>query len=133
MVKYRSFQKSYAKELIKISELDLEAADALITNGVKRPENIFFFLQQVIEKALKAYLCYLEIPVPMTHHIDFILDKIPDAAHVPSHEELSELSEFASIRRYEEGAFEFSPEEIAKVRNTTAKVLEFCQSKIHFP
>jgi HEPN domain-containing protein len=64
----RRFPTGYADTLMRVAEGDLRSAD-FGANGVEsgdvRPENVLFLYQQSIEKALKATLRHLGIPIPL--------------------------------------------------------------------
>ena len=102
MVKERKFKKEYALELQRIAENDLLAAGVLASNAAVRRETVFFQIQQAVEKSLKALLCHRETTVPMVHDLALIIDRLNPAP--PRADEISDLSDFASIRRYLESA-----------------------------
>ena len=101
------FSVEYAPELIRIAEGDLGSARLLLVQfGMfkSRAENIFFLAQQSIEKSLKAVLCLHGVPVPLVHELGTLVAKLPASSNPVFGYEISRLSEFASIRRYEEGS-----------------------------
>lgn len=104
MTKERKFVQSYARELFRIAASDLEAAQILYKGGASRKEIIFFQVEQAIEKALKAYLVHIEKAVPLTHDLNLLVDRLPKSHQIPHIDKLDDLIEFATIRRYEEGA-----------------------------
>ena len=61
------------------------------------------FLQQIkhdySEKSLKALLCNLNNPVPFTHSIELILDRLPKDLRPGGGEALIALTDYAMIRR----------------------------------
>jgi len=130
MTKERRFKKQYGKELIKVAEGDLEVALALAGVGIKRKENIFFSIQQTIEKALKAYLVWLELPVPMVHDLAIIIDRFPESIVIPHAEDLQDLTQFATIRRYEEGSFELTDEETKAALEVAEKILALVKKSL---
>ena len=113
MTNERTFKKGYAAELLRIAEGDLESAKGLSKIKMGRTENILFHVEQSIEKALKAVLCCKEKPVPLIHDIGIILARFPEGLNVPESEKMIDLSQFAAIRRYEEGKAEITEEETA--------------------
>ena len=130
----RIFKKEYAHELLKIANGDLGSARILLqhfADETGRAENIFFLSQQAIEKALKAVLCALELPVPMVHELGVLVGKIPASTNMEFGYELAGLSEFASIRRYEEGALTLTHEEAADVVSKTESILQWAQKIVH--
>lgn len=108
------FKPEYSFELLKIAAGDLGSAEILVKNfGAEnsRAENIFFLAQQSIKKSLKAVLCALQLPIPMVHELGVLVGKLPPSTNPPFGYELMALSEFASVRRYEEGALTLTHEE----------------------
>ncbi len=123
MVKERIFKKQYAQELLNIACNDLIAARSLASDVAVRRETVLFQLQQSTEKALKALICHLGLAVPMTHDIGRLIDRVPADQQPSNIEDLVDLSDFASIRRYEEGTFEMTPEEVsAAINSVTAAI-----------
>lgn len=128
VTKSRKFNKKYAEELLSIAFQDLETAKALLPVKGVRKENILFHIEQSVEKGMKAVLCKLEIAVPLVHELSIILDKIPEKLMPPRSDEISDLTQFATIRRYEEGKSEFSDGE---VRDTYALAEEILSWAAH--
>jgi HEPN domain-containing protein len=127
------FRPEYALELIRIARGDLGSAQLLLDHFAEREgraENIFFLAQQSIEKSLKAALCALAIPVPMVHELGILVGKIPPSANPQFGYELAALSEFASIRRYEEGALMLSLEEARDVVDKARAILVWAQGLV---
>ena len=114
MTKEQKFKKEYAFELLKIAEGDLETTKVLLSASIGRKENICFNAQQVIEKSLKAILCFLELPVPFTHNLDILIDRLPKGMTLNGSDNINELTEYATIRRYEEGTFELDADDLKK-------------------
>ncbi len=83
-MKEQRFRKEYATELIEIAFGDLESARGLVVAKMGRKENILYFAQQSIEKAFKAVLCALEKPIPITHDLVFLLDRLALDSYRPS-------------------------------------------------
>ena len=129
MTKTKLFKKEYAKELLSVAKQDLEGAEILMNSSLKRQEITLFHLQQAIEKALKALLCWQEKPVPLVHSLAIILDKV-DSADIPYEADLEELTQYATIRPYEEGVAVFTKDEIIHVFNVTKQVLKAVEKKI---
>ena len=124
----KKFSKRYAKELFSVAEGDLRTAKVLVDHPEGRTENTFFMIQQVVEKAIKAVLCHCGIAVPLSHDLAGLMASLPDAVKPPpSPQVLLTLTEFASIRRYEEGAYEYSAEEIHSAYQAATNVLHWAQ------
>ena len=131
MVKTRLFKKTFADELLKIARDDLETAKALENSKISRKENILFHVQQSIEKALKAYTCHLQIPTPLVHDLSEILHVIPNAESIPHSEDIYDLTQFATIRRYEDGVAVITDEEISAAIKAAEQILKDIQQKIN--
>ncbi|MFK8137692.1 MAG: HEPN domain-containing protein [Bdellovibrionales bacterium] len=106
------YKRDYAKTLIEIADLDLESAELLMNSKPKRMENAFFLAQQATDKALKAVLCHIDRPVPLTHDLNIVIHCIGYAYKVPLADSVVELTEFATIRRYEGSVIEYTTEEL---------------------
>ncbi len=130
MTKERLFKKAYAAELLRVAEGDLETAQILANSSLKRKENLFFHIQQAIEKSLKAYLCWLEKPVPLVHDLALILDRFPEEIEIPAASQLTDFTQFATVRRYEEGTFVLSDEETKASLLLANKIIVMVQGKI---
>ena len=66
-----------------------------------RKETILFHAQQAIEKALKANICWRQEPILLTHSIEVLLEHFDET--LPHFNVIDDLSQYASIRQYEEG------------------------------
>ena len=130
MTKKKLFKKEYGIELLKIAEGDLETAKGLIKVKMGRRENILFHLEQVIEKSLKAVLCAKGIPLLFTHELGIILELFPAQLEVPRSEEMVDLGQFASIRRYEEGVAEITGEEIDETLRLASETLHWANINV---
>lgn len=133
MTKQRLYQKSYAPELLRIATGDLESAKVLRAATTGRRENVLFLAQQAIEKALKALLCARGIAVPLVHELAVVLDRFPQDAPVPRADEMVDLTQFATIRRYEEGKATWTEEEIEAVLQLASETLDWVRQQIPTP
>lgn len=124
------FLQKYAFELIKIAQGDLNSAIAIGKSHNPRLENAFFMLQQTIEKGIKAVLVHNLIPVPLVHDLGVLLAKLPKNLTPPYGYELNELNQYASIRRYEEGAYEISIDDFNEILSKTNEMLKWCRETI---
>ena len=77
--------------------------EILVQNNKVRFETAGFHAQQAVEKALKAVLIHLEMPVPMVHDAGILVAKLPGDLSPPKGYDLSELTLFATELRYREG------------------------------
>lgn len=130
MTKTRVFKKEYATELLLVAREDLETARVLSQANLGRKENILFHVQQSIEKALKAKLVSLGIPVPSAHDLEEIVRVLPDRNLVPHHDSLYDLTQFATIRRYEEGVAVITQEEISSSLSAAEEVINWVGTSV---
>ena len=123
------FNPSYAKELLEIAQQDLESAKVLATFWERgRIENIFFLIQQSVEKALKAYLCHRYQEFPMVHDLGILLGKMDQ---LPPHGyNLVSFSQFAGIRRYETGKSQLDKGDIDVALSCGGEVLDWVAKHI---
>ncbi len=128
----RLFAVEYSKELLKIAEGDLFTAIAIQNNAKARLENAFYMVQQCIEKALKAVLVSKKVPVPLVHDLGVLLAKLPNELNPPFGYELSDLNQYASIRRYEIGQFTLDNEELKLVIEKGQEILDWCKANSTF-
>ena len=124
------FQKNYARELLRIAHADLSSARILALHPEGRVENVFLLTQQALEKALKAVICWFEIPVPFTHDIAVLVERLRGTREVPFEGTFDDLSEFASIRRYLEGHESFTMEEVNEVLQGVFDAIEWCCGQV---
>jgi HEPN domain-containing protein len=129
----RIFPKDYAAELLRIAQGDLRTAEFLL-EGMKlgriRDENLFLMAHQAIEKSLKAVICAFGQPVPLIHDMGVLVAKIPKDSAPGFGYELTQLSDFATRRRYEEGRVVLSIEEASDVLKTSAEIVQWAESQI---
>lgn len=111
-IKTQKYKPSYAAELLRIAEGDLISASALRDTGKGRKENVGYLAQQSIEKSIKAVLCARGVALPHTHELAALLPLVDSSLNCPYGLEISDLSYFATVRRYMEGAYELDDEEI---------------------
>lgn len=131
MTKEQKFKKEYAIELARIAQGDLLTAQTLANaKGPYRPENICFLVQQAIEKAVKAVLVHHLKPVPFTHSIEILLSRISSDLSVPTLSNLDLLSEYATVRRYEEGMAELTAEDLKAVLEAGEKMVHWALLQI---
>ena len=124
------FDVKYAKELLKIAQQDLLSAKILKESSSGRVENTLFMAQQSIEKGLKALLVSQRVPVPLVHDLGVLLAKIPDELDPPYGYELNDLNQYASIRRYIEGEYQVTPEDVEIVLHKAEEMLRWCSQQV---
>ena len=127
----RLYKKEYARELLAIAKEDLESAQLLAqattTTAMGRKENVIFLVQQAIEKAIKATLCWLGKPVPLVHDLGVLIAKLPDNLSPPEGYGLSHLNEYATVRRYEKSGFELTSKDISVTLDIGVRVIAWAQ------
>jgi HEPN domain-containing protein len=124
----RLFERGYAKELMRIAQGDLKTAEALAPLREVRIENAIYHIQQAIEKGLKAVLIAKELKVPLVHDLGVLIGKLPEDAEPPFGYELQQLTEFATIRRYEEGEWKITKEELESTLVIGRKMLAWAEN-----
>ena len=128
--KKRKFNPGYAKELLNIAKGDLESARGLVESKKGRPENALYHIQQACEKALKAIYIANRKEVTVIHDIGLLIGGLNGIVEIPHQEELLSLSEYATIRRYEEGQYEIDFDaDVAPYLVITHEILEL--AKVH--
>ncbi len=113
----RKFPRSYSRELLRIAVGDHDSAAYLVRgvgDGAGRAENAAYLFQQSIEKALKAALCAVGRPVPLVHDLGVLVAKLPGSVDPDFGYELAGLDEYATVRRYEEGRYQLTADELEK-------------------
>lgn len=127
----RRFERAYGATLLAIAEQDLRTA-AYTAGGVEsgdaRPETVLFLFQQAAEKALKAAICALDLPVPLVHDLGVLLAKLPEDEQPDVGYELTRLNEFAGVRRYEEGHLRYTDDDIEEARSLVTDVVTWARS-----
>ena len=125
----RIFKKDYTFQLVRLAENDVVTAKALVKSAGIRPENILIHIEQTIEKAIKAVICFAGLPVPLSHDILAILQKLPQDDLPPGGYTLHDLTPFATVRRYVEGVDLIQPEEVEKALKLAGEVLEWAKKR----
>ena len=123
------FKREYGDELLRIAAQDLASAKILAAHG-GRPENSIYHAQQAIEKALKAVLCAKGIPVPLVHDAGILVAKLPGDLSPPGGYSLSDLTPFSTVKCYEEGAFDITPEEHSQALSLAEEVLAWAKKNM---
>lgn len=130
MNKPRLFKQEYSKELLKVAIGDLDTAKVLFDANLKRKENTLFHIQQSIEKSLKAVICWHKIPVPLVHDMNELVKTIPSYEQIPHYDQLFDLTQFATIRRYEEGVAVIDNDEVESALEAARLISEWASSQI---
>lgn len=123
----RIYPKQYSFELLTIAGGDLASAKSL-QNGTGRKENIVYMSQQAVEKTLKALLCFYGRPIPFTHDIGALVGLLSAVSLVPPGGfDLTDLTPFATIRRYQEGVAGLEEDDILASIKMAEDVLMWAQ------
>jgi HEPN domain-containing protein len=130
MNKPRRFKKDYALELQRVAWDDYQTAVILQDAKLARKENILFHVQQAIEKSLKALICWRGLAVPLVHDMNEIVHALPNFESVPHYSSLYDLTQFATIRRYEEGVAIFEEEEIVAALAVGKEILTWTDAQL---
>lgn len=130
MTKEKLFKNDYAFELQRIAIGDLESAEGMKESGRGRPENVCYMAQQSIEKSLKALLCYLGQPIPFTHSIELLIDRIPKDKRPVDVELLIELTDYAMVKRYNEGSEILTAEDLTATIDAAKRLLSWVDDSL---
>ncbi len=124
----RKYKKEYAFELIKIARGDIDSAIGLIQSKKGRPENIVYMCQQAIEKTIKSVICFQNLPILHTHDLEALIVMLPsNVPPIPDSQFLGSMSQYANVRRYEEGSEELSASDLNDYVELTEKILAWGQ------
>ena len=126
----KRYQKKFANELFRIAEQDLKSAKAMALIKEIRAENTLFHVEQAVEKCIKAVLCHSEKPVPLTHDLFAVLQRLDQSDLPPGGYALHDLTPYATIRRYEEGVDIISTEDMQLAIGQAEKVLDWARRKL---
>lgn len=121
------------KEWLWFAEVDLMAAQDLLTSRRPNVGPIVYHAQQCAEKALKAYLVLIENDVPFTHDLVTLL--LACSKYDPEFRQLrtiaTELSPFATKSRYPDDHFSWPDLSVAKYSVKQAEELfNFVSAKL---
>jgi HEPN domain-containing protein len=128
--KARIYKRTYAPQLLSIAINDLQAARALNVDPIVRRETVLLMVQQSLEKALKCLLCAAGLPIPLSHELALLVERLGDAHQPPFSEELDDLMPYATIRRYEDGTFELTVDDITLAFEMADQVLAWSSEKV---
>jgi len=92
-----------AGSFLSMAERDYRALCGMNDPEVFSDEIFGFHVQQAVEKALKAWLCFLGVPFPKTHDLDELSALLEEADQkiADSFSSLLEFTDFAVAFRYE--------------------------------
>jgi HEPN domain-containing protein len=109
--KYNTIQRWIEK-----ADHDLGAAEVTYLYIPKCRDIITFHCQQAVEKYLKSYLLFLDIPLKRTHNLTFLLGLISKKENVANeiYDKAAELEDFAVEIRYPDTIIELTDQDIAR-------------------
>jgi HEPN domain-containing protein len=115
------------------AEKDLLTAEHEMTFTDRVAESICFHCQQAVEKFLKAYLIYLNIPFPKTHEIGELITRCEtkDNQIKEFKEESDILTDYAVEVRYPDDWYEPTSEETKQAIEIAKRIKEYVIKKIH--
>ncbi len=126
----KTYKKEYAVELLRIAQGDLGSARVLLKGTEGRPENVCFLVQQVIEKAIKAVQCHLGLTIVHTHDVEALIAMLPEEERPPQPDQLAIFTEYATIRRYEEGFAILTKPDLESMVRVGESVTHWAKSRI---
>lgn len=126
--RYQKYKKDSASKLLLVAKNDLYAADFLLSAPMFRPETVLYHVQQAIEKSLKSLLISLEKPVPLVHDLDVIVANFSEEIQKELPQNLGELTQYATIRRYVDGDELIEKKDILEIIKIAESVIKFVES-----
>ena len=123
--KERLFRPEYAQELLRIAAGDLDSAKVLLVAKKGRLENIGYHAAQCIEKSLKAMLVLLKKPVPLTHDLGSITERVSQYVPFDIQADLTMFTEYVTTRRYEESEMILETDDLEAAIAIASQVLEW--------
>jgi HEPN domain-containing protein len=123
------------KEWLIRAEHDLTAAELLLKYEETLNDVIAFHCQQAVEKYLKGYMVYLNLPFVKTHEIGELITKLEekDSRIFELKEDADSLTDYAVEVRYPETFAIPSFEEINEAIEIAKKVKNYVHDKIIIP
>lgn len=118
------------KEWLQKASKDLLSAEALLEHDPPIPETAAFHCQQTVEKALKAFLVWKEVPFEKVHSLTYLLDlcEVKEAGFASTREGAEALTPFAVEIRYPGEVLEVSQEEAKGALDTAKSIWDFVLS-----
>ena len=121
----RRFKQEYASTLLSIAQGDLESAEVLLSSTKGRKENIGYLVSQVLEKSLKAVIVHLKLPVPLSHDLGLLSERVHQHLPMEIFSDLSSFTEFATFRRYESSSLILEQKDLDASIEVAKQVLEW--------
>lgn len=101
---------------IEKADHDLGTAQIIHRHIPKFRDIITFHCQQAVEKYLKSYLIFLDVPFKRTHDLTFLLGLISEKENVTKelYDKAAELEDFAIEIRYPDTIIELTEKDIER-------------------
>lgn len=127
-------KKDLINKWINKAEKDLRSAIHELSFPDVVTETVCFHCQQAVEKYLKAYLLFLDIPFTKTHEIGELITKCEKKDREISilKEETDKLTDYAIEVRYPDEWFEPSLDDAKEAVKIAKKVKEFILNRTGF-
>lgn len=120
------------KEWLYKASHDLEMAQLAMEYKPKLRDSICFHCQQAVEKSLKAYLVYLDMPFQKTHSLTYLLDLIDERDNISEdvYLKIEILESYAVEIRYPDGWYEPTETETQEALNIAVDMTKYIADKI---
>lgn len=101
---------------IEKADHDLGTAQITYLHIPKFRDTIAFHCQQAVEKYLKSYLLFLDIPFTRTHDLTYLLGLISKTENISdeTYEKAAELEDYAAEIRYPETVIKLTDQDVEK-------------------
>lgn len=118
---------------IEKADHDLGTAMLIYSHIPKYTDTLAFHCQQAVEKYLKAYLFYLDIPFKKTHDLIYLLGLISGKEMIDEerYNNVSQLQDYAVEIRYPDSIIELSNEELLHAIDTAKMIRMFILGKMN--
>ena len=126
----RHYKPEYAKDLLAIAAGDLDSARILAASDKGRRENVCFLAHQVVEKCLKAVLCFRGQPILHTHDLEALVVMLGVGEQLPHAASISSLTQYSMVRRYEEGFEILTQQDLDLSVAAAADILQWANASV---
>ncbi|MBI5184137.1 MAG: HEPN domain-containing protein [Nitrospinae bacterium] len=126
--------KQHEVWLVK-AENDLKSAKKLIEGDDPILDTAIYHTQQCAEKALKAYLSFLQKPIQKIHNLGLLVDLCSDCDKdfAALLDDAEELSPYDTAFRYPDLILEPDKKDVSDAIEKSEKILYFVKQKIRRP
>ncbi|MFH1707049.1 MAG: HEPN domain-containing protein [Planctomycetota bacterium] len=132
MKRHEDAKRKIVAEWLDKACADMDLARHLLAENAAFPNAIGFHSQQAVEKYLKAFLTWHQVPFPKTHDLDELLDIIAgiNKSLAASLRNAIILTPYGVEVRYPGGASDITPKDAAEAVKLGLKVSEAIQSRL---